>query len=181
MRGLKTLLATSTLLAAAAFAAQAASQVVIGIGIQPVCSYGYYDYAPYGCAPAGFYGSGYFYNGVFLGMGPWAGWGYSHGWGEHRFVNSGGGRYTGGGGYAANHITVVHNTNTTVVHDNHTTVDNTYNNGASNAKPAVSGSQAAPAHTATPKAAPHSQPSHTAQAHGGGAPHGSGGGGHPRE
>jgi hypothetical protein len=52
----------------------------------PVCSYGYYDYAPYACAPYGFYGPGYFYNGIFLGMGPWAGWGYGHGWGGHRFV-----------------------------------------------------------------------------------------------
>ena len=35
----------------------------------------------------GFYGPGYFYNGIFLGMGPWAGWGYGHGWGSHRFVD----------------------------------------------------------------------------------------------
>ena len=132
MRGLKTLLTATTLLTAAAFAPKANAQVVIGIGIQPVCSYGYYDYAPYGCAPVGFYGPGYFHNGIFLGMGPWSGWGYSHGWGSYRFVSSGGGRYTGGGGYAANHTTVVHNTDTTVVNNNHTTVDRTYNNGGSN-------------------------------------------------
>jgi hypothetical protein len=79
----------------------AQGQISINIGVQPVCSYGYYDYSPYACAPMGFYGSGYFYNGIFLGMGPWAGWGYGHGWGEHRFVNDGGGRYHGGGGAAA--------------------------------------------------------------------------------
>ena len=50
-----------------------------------VCAYGYYGYAPYACAPYGYYGPGYFYNGIFLGMGPWGGWGYSHGWGSHRF------------------------------------------------------------------------------------------------
>ncbi|HUD22393.1 MAG TPA: hypothetical protein VMQ60_06080 [Acidobacteriaceae bacterium] len=70
----------------------------IGIGVQPVCSYGYYGYAPYACAPYGYYGSGYFYNGIFLGMGPWANWGYGHGWGDHRFVGYGGGRYFGGDG-----------------------------------------------------------------------------------
>ena len=103
MRGLKTLLTSTTLLAAAAIAPKASAQVVVAIGIQPVCAYGYYDYAPYGCAPVGFYGPGYFHKGIFLGMGPWSGWGYSHGWGGYRFDNSGGGRYTGGGGYAANH------------------------------------------------------------------------------
>ena len=78
------------------------AQIALSIGVQPVCSYGYYDYSPYACAPVGFYGPGYFYNGIFLGMGPWAGWGYGHGWGEHRFSGGGGGRYSGGGGWAAN-------------------------------------------------------------------------------
>ncbi len=72
--------------------------IAIGIGVQPVCSYGYYGYAPYACAPYGYYGSGYFYNGIFLGMGPWANWGYGHGWGDHRFAGHGGGRYYGGDG-----------------------------------------------------------------------------------
>jgi len=31
-------------------------------------------------------------------MGPWGGWGYSHGWGSHRFVSEGGGSYHGGPG-----------------------------------------------------------------------------------
>jgi hypothetical protein len=43
-----------------------------------VCPYGYYDYAPYNCAPYGYYGSEWFTNGVFIGAGPWY-----HG--EHEF------------------------------------------------------------------------------------------------
>src|SRR5271155_5383795 len=109
MRGLKTFRSTQVLLATTLLAfgtvctlmPAANAQVVVSIGIQPVCTYGYYDYAPYACAPVGFYGSGYFYNGIFLGMGPWAGWGYGHGWGGHRFNGEGGGRYHGGGGEAA--------------------------------------------------------------------------------
>ena len=97
------------LLASLVLAPTANAQVVIGVGVSPpMCSYGYYNYAPYGCAPMGFYGPGYFYNGIFLGVGPWANWGYGHGWGEHRFSGGGGGRYVGvrgnGGGraYAGN-------------------------------------------------------------------------------
>jgi hypothetical protein len=98
MRGLKILVGTTALLAGLAMTPAAKAQVVVDIGVQPVCSYGYYGYAPYQCAPMGYYGSGYFYNGIFLGMGPWGGWGYSHGWGSHRFVNEGGGNYHGGPG-----------------------------------------------------------------------------------
>jgi hypothetical protein len=54
-------------------------------GPPPVCEWGYYDYAPYACAPYGYWGPAYFYNGVFIGVGPWFGWGYNHGWGNHRF------------------------------------------------------------------------------------------------
>ena len=100
---------TTTLLVPLALVPAADAQVTVGVGIgvQPVCSYGYYNYAPYGCAPSGFYGPGYFYNGIFLGVGPWANWGYGHGWGAHRFSGGGGGRYVagrgnGGRGYAAN-------------------------------------------------------------------------------
>ena len=97
MRGLIGLLCTTALLAPLALAPEANAQIAISIGgPPPVCSYGYYGYAPYSCAPVGYYGSGYFYNGIFLGMGPWAGWGYNHGWGGHRFVAAGGGRYNGG-------------------------------------------------------------------------------------
>src|ERR1039458_9130411 len=87
MRGSKVLLCAAALLTTLAMASAptANAQIVvgigvpsvdIGIGVQPVCSYGYYGYAPYACAPYGYYGSGYFYNGIFLGMGPWANWGY---------------------------------------------------------------------------------------------------------
>jgi hypothetical protein len=82
----------------------AGAQITIGVGVNPpVCSYGYYNYAPYGCAPSGFYGPGYFYNGIFLGVGPWAHWGYGHGWGAHRFSGGGGGRYVATRGHAGGH------------------------------------------------------------------------------
>lgn len=101
MFGLKALLGGTALFAALAFAPASHAQVVIGIGgPPPVCPYGYYEYPPYSCAPVGFYGPGYFYNGIFLGVGPWANWGYGHGWGGHRFIGGGGGRYIPGrGGY----------------------------------------------------------------------------------
>ena len=98
MRGLKVLLGSTALLVGLTLAPAAQSQVYVNIGAQPVCSYGYYGYAPYQCAPMGYYGPGYFYTGIFLGMGPWGGWGYSHGWGGHRFSGEGGGSYRGGPG-----------------------------------------------------------------------------------
>ncbi len=103
MRGIKILLGTTALLAGLALAPAAQAQLVINIGVQPSCAYGYYGYAPYACAPYGYYGPGYFYNGIFLGMGPWGGWGYSHGWGSHRFVGEGGGSYHGGPSRVAYH------------------------------------------------------------------------------
>ena len=84
----------ATVFVSVALLSTAQAQISISIN-QPVCSYGYYDYAPYGCAPSGFYGPGYFYNGIFLGVGPWSNWGYGHGWGGHRFSGSRGGRYVG--------------------------------------------------------------------------------------
>ncbi len=50
----------------------------------PVCEWGYYAYYPYACAPYGYYGPGWFYGGVFIGVGPWYGWGWGwrHGWGH---------------------------------------------------------------------------------------------------
>ena len=63
---------------------QAEVRVGVGIGFgpgyvagPPVCSYGYYDYYPYACAPYGYYGPSWFANGVFIGAGPWY-----HGWGH---------------------------------------------------------------------------------------------------
>jgi hypothetical protein len=43
----------------------------IGIGVAPVCPYGYYGYAPYHCAPRGFYGPEWFNGGRFIGAGPY--------------------------------------------------------------------------------------------------------------
>lgn len=101
MRGLKTLLLSAALLIVPlALAPKANAQIGVTIGgPPPICGYGYYDYAPYACAPRGFYGPGYFYNGIFLGVGPWHYWGYRHGWGGHRFYGGRGGRYHGGGYY----------------------------------------------------------------------------------
>ncbi len=47
------------------------AQIAVGIGVAPVCPYGYFDYAPYDCAPYGYYGPDWFAGGVFLGAGPW--------------------------------------------------------------------------------------------------------------
>ena len=47
------------------------AQVSINIGAEPVCPYGYYDFAPYDCAPYGYYGPEWFTGGVFIGAGPW--------------------------------------------------------------------------------------------------------------
>ena len=100
MRAVKVLLSTAAVALSLAILPTAQAQVHIGIniggGAPPACAYGYYDYAPYSCAPAGYYGSGYFYNGIFLGVGPWANWGYAHGWGGHRFAGARGGRYVPG-------------------------------------------------------------------------------------
>jgi hypothetical protein len=49
----------------------APAQVSISIGAPPVCPYGYFDYAPYNCAPYGYYGPDWFAGGIFIGAGPW--------------------------------------------------------------------------------------------------------------
>lgn len=73
MRGLTyTLLAAALGLGLTAIAPTAAhAQVGVEIGVAPDCPYGYYDVAPYGCAPAGYYGPEWFNDGVFIGAGPW--------------------------------------------------------------------------------------------------------------
>lgn len=55
-----------------------AQRIVVGVGFgpqyvgqPPACVYGYYDYAPYACAPYGYYGPEWFSSGVFIGAGPW--------------------------------------------------------------------------------------------------------------
>jgi hypothetical protein len=49
------------------------AQISIGVNIgpEPICPYGYFDYAPYSCAPHGYYGPDWFTDGVFIGAGPW--------------------------------------------------------------------------------------------------------------
>jgi hypothetical protein len=51
--------------------AKAQVSVGVNIGAAPACPYGYYDTAPYGCAPYGYYGPEWFTGGVFIGAGPW--------------------------------------------------------------------------------------------------------------
>ena len=50
---------------------KAEAQVSVNIGVAPECPYGYYDVAPYACAPAGYYGPEWFTGGIFIGAGPW--------------------------------------------------------------------------------------------------------------
>jgi hypothetical protein len=50
---------------------KAPAQIAVEIGVAPECPYGYYDAAPYDCAPYGYYGPEWFTGGVFLGAGPW--------------------------------------------------------------------------------------------------------------
>ena len=72
MRGLKSLMLTAVAGGCfAAIAPAAEAQVSVNIGVAPECPYGYYDVAPYGCAPAGYYGPEWFTGGVFIGAGPW--------------------------------------------------------------------------------------------------------------
>jgi hypothetical protein len=47
------------------------AQISVDIGVAPDCPYGYYDWAPYDCAPYGYYGPEWFVGGVFIGAGPW--------------------------------------------------------------------------------------------------------------
>jgi hypothetical protein len=113
MKGFKTLLGSAALLGSLVLALAPAAHAGVAVGIDiggspPVCPYGYYEAPPYACASSGYYGPEYFYNGIFLGVGPWAGWGYGHGWGHHRFRDAGGGMYHGHGGDDANHSHWVH-------------------------------------------------------------------------
>jgi hypothetical protein len=155
MRGLKVLISTTVLLAGLAVAPASQGQVFVNIGVQPVCSYGYYGYAPYACAPVGYYGPGYFYNGIFLGMGPWGGWGYSHGWGGHRFVNEGGGSYHGGPGRVSYHASAA---------------------GSHSGGARPSAGHAAVSHASASHGTAHTATSHGGGEHAGAESHGGGGG-----
>jgi uncharacterized membrane protein YgcG len=67
-------LALTAAVAGVCFAATAPkvnAQVTVDIGAEPGCPYGYYDYAPYACAPYGYYGPEWFAGGIFIGAGPW--------------------------------------------------------------------------------------------------------------
>jgi hypothetical protein len=55
----------------AANAPKSQAQVSVEIGAAPECPYGYYDAAPYNCAPYGYYGSEWYSGGAFVGAGPW--------------------------------------------------------------------------------------------------------------
>jgi hypothetical protein len=50
---------------------KANAQVTVDVGVAPDCPYGYYDNAPYTCAPDGYYGPEWFSGGIFVGAGPW--------------------------------------------------------------------------------------------------------------
>ncbi len=52
-------------------APKAEAQISVAVGLAPECPYGYYDAAPYGCAPSGYYGPEWFTGDVFIGAGPW--------------------------------------------------------------------------------------------------------------
>src|SRR5579863_5080934 len=72
MRGFRFLMIA--VVAAGCFTAavpRAAAQVNVEVGVAPECPYGYYDVAPYDCAPTGYYGPEWFNSGVFIGVGPW--------------------------------------------------------------------------------------------------------------
>ena len=47
------------------------AQISVQLGVAPECPYGYYDAAPYECAPYGYYGREWFAGGAFIGVGPW--------------------------------------------------------------------------------------------------------------
>ncbi len=71
MRNLKSLAFFALAAAILCGFSSAPAQVSVNIGVAPVCPYGYYDFAPYNCAPYGYYGPDWFVGGVFIGAGPW--------------------------------------------------------------------------------------------------------------
>jgi hypothetical protein len=75
MRLLNSLVLVGLLCLIGSSCAHAPAQISVGVGVnfgpEPVCPYGYFDYAPYDCAPYGYYGPDWFANGIFIGAGPW--------------------------------------------------------------------------------------------------------------
>ncbi len=75
MRYLKYFVLLAICMLPAAVPSQAQVRFAVGVGggygYAPACAYGYYGYAPYACAPYGYYGPDWFVGGVFIGAGPW--------------------------------------------------------------------------------------------------------------
>ena len=75
MRPIKSLLLLRLLCFFGTSCAHSPAQIGVGVGVnlgpEPYCPYGYFDYAPYDCAPFGYYGPDWFTNGVFIGVGSW--------------------------------------------------------------------------------------------------------------
>jgi hypothetical protein len=72
MRGLKLLGATAVTAGLLMTGLPAGAALLsIDIGVAPACPYGYFDVAPYSCAPLGYYGPEWFNGRVFIGAGPW--------------------------------------------------------------------------------------------------------------
>ena len=69
MRGIKYGVLAAVAGSCLTMTSNAQAQVNINIGVAPDCPYGYYDVAPYSCAPAGYYGPEWFTGGVFVGAG----------------------------------------------------------------------------------------------------------------
>ena len=69
--GLKSVVLSALTLGLLGSLSPAPAQISVSIGAAPVCPYGYFDYAPYDCAPYGYYGPDWFTGGIFLGAGPW--------------------------------------------------------------------------------------------------------------
>jgi hypothetical protein len=72
MRGFRLLILAAVAGGCLATAApKAEAQVTVEVGAAPDCPYGYYDVAPYDCAPSGYYGPEWFSGDAFVGVGPW--------------------------------------------------------------------------------------------------------------
>jgi hypothetical protein len=76
MVSFRNLCTTAVIAAGVLLAAPRADHAQVSIGVNvggpaPVCPYGYFDYAPYDCAPYGYYGPDWFNGGLFIGAGPW--------------------------------------------------------------------------------------------------------------
>jgi hypothetical protein len=72
MRGLRFLVIAAVAVGCfTAVAPKASAQVNVVVGVAPECPYGYFDVAPYDCAPSGYYGPEWFSDSVFVGAGPW--------------------------------------------------------------------------------------------------------------